>query len=30
MLDIDTALEFADMATLYVSKDKIKSERFNE
>jgi hypothetical protein len=29
-LDEETAIEFADMATLYVSKDKIKSEKLDE
>jgi hypothetical protein len=29
-LDEETAIEFADMATLYVSKDKIKSEKLDD
>lgn len=30
MLDEETALEFAEMATLYVSKDKSKEDRYSE
>jgi len=30
MLDEDTALEFAEMATLYVNKDKMKADRLND
>jgi len=29
-LTVDEALEFADMATLYVSKDKLKSEAYEK